>query len=160
MYQLFIKQKVFKLTDHYPVLDVDGNAVYYVDQSFQLLGDHFRLRRLDGKRALSINREVFTILPRFLVENDDGTSFRVSQRFSLFGKKIDLESDDYNLYLRGSFWDYNFDVYEGKSLVGRIQKKFLTWGDSFVIDVYDPDFEEELLALLICVDLIQDRNNS
>ena len=31
MYELYIKQRVFKITDHYDVLDVNQNPVYHVD---------------------------------------------------------------------------------------------------------------------------------
>lgn len=30
MYKLYIKQKVFKITDHYPIIDENENEVYYV----------------------------------------------------------------------------------------------------------------------------------
>ena len=31
MYELYIKQKVFKITDHYEVMDSNQNPVYRVD---------------------------------------------------------------------------------------------------------------------------------
>ena len=54
----------------------------------------------------------------------------------------------------------DFSVYYGEVEVGSIRKEYLTWGDTYVINVIDPTYEEELVALLIAVDNIKDNEES
>ena len=46
MYELYIKQKVFKITDHYEVMDSNQNPVYRVDQDFRLVGNTVHVSRI------------------------------------------------------------------------------------------------------------------
>lgn len=156
MYKLYIKQKVFKITDHYPIFNEAREEVYQVDQDFKLIGNRIRVAKKDGTKSFVLNKLLFRIPPQYEVVFNDGKSFLIKQNFRLFKKDIDLISDDYNLELTGNLWDLNFDVkYQGK-VVGHIDKIWLAWGDTYEITVFDPSFEEELVALFIAVDAIKD----
>ena len=142
MYELYIKQKVFKITDHYDVMDANQNPVYHVDQDFRLIGNTVHVSRMDGSEAFVINREVLTIMPKYTVDFSNGKTARIKQ--------------NYSLRLEGSFWDMDFGVFNNGTEVGNISKQFLSWGDTYVIRVFDAEFEEALIALLIAVDNIKD----
>lgn len=157
MYNLYIKQKVFKITDHYEVFNENSKPVYQVDQDFKLIGNTIKVKKLDGSKSFVINREIFTLLPVYNVNFSDGKEFQIKKNFTFFKKSIDVISSDYELNLSGNFWDLNFDVSDGGRHVGSIKKEFLSWGDTFTISVYDETYEEELLALLIAVDDILDQ---
>ena len=58
MKQLFIKQKVLKITDHYPVLDENGNETYHVDEDFKFFGKKIYVTRSDGSHVFTITREL------------------------------------------------------------------------------------------------------
>lgn len=156
MYKLYIKQKVFKITDHYPVLNEAGEEVYQVDQDFKLIGKRIMAAKKDGSKSFVLEKKLFKIPPQYEVVFSDGKSLLIKQNFSLFKKDIDLISSDYNLELRGNFWDLNFDVKNQGKVVGHIDKAWLSWGDTYEITVFDQAFEEELLALFIALDAIKD----
>lgn len=156
MYNLYIKQKVFKITDHYDVFDEAGNPVYRVDQDFTWVGHRVHVNKYDNSKSFTIERVIFTLMPKYEIKFSDGNIIEIQQRFAFFKKKIDLISTDYNLRLEGSFWDYNFEVYDDDELVGSIQKAVWSFSDTFQISVINPEYEEELLALMITVDNIQD----
>lgn len=160
MYKLYIKQKVFKITDHYPVLNEAGEEVYQVDQDFKIIGNRITVTKKDGSKSFVLEKKLFKMLPEYEVVFDDGKSFRIKQNFRWFKKDIDLISQDYNLKLRGDLWDLNFDVENQGQVVGHIDKAWFTWGDTYEITVFDEAFEEELLALLIVVDAIKDDENA
>lgn len=86
----------------------------------------------------------------------DGKQIMLNQKFRFFKTGIDVISDDYELNLEGDFLDLNFEVFSEENKIGHIYKQWLSWGDTFTIDVMDPDFEEELLALMM-VDFISDQ---
>lgn len=156
MYELYIKQRVFKITDHYDVLDVNQNPVYHVDQDFRLIGNTVHVSRMDGSEAFVINRKVLTLMPKFDVEFSNGKTAEIKQNFTFFKKSIDILSEDYSLRLEGSFWDMDFGVFNNEIEVGNIRKQIFAWGDTYVISVFDAEFEEALIALLIALDNIKD----
>lgn len=160
MYKLYIKQKVFKITDHYPVLNEEGEAVYQVDQDFTLIGNRITVTKNDGSHSFVLEKKLLTFMPQYTVVFNDGKSFLIKKNFTLFKKDINLISDDYTLKLIGNFWDLNFDIENQGQVVGHIDKALLSWGDTFEITVFDQAFEEELVALLIVVDAIKDDEKS
>ena len=160
MYELYVKQKVFKITDHYEVMDMSGEAVYYVDQDFKFIGNTVHVVKADGSSSFVVDKEIFTFMPRYTVNFNNGKSIKIRQNFTFFKKDIDIISDSYSLKLQGNFWDMDFSVYYGEVEVGSIRKEYLTWGDTYVITVIDPTYEEELVALLIVVDNIKDNEES
>ena len=160
MYKLYIKQKVFRLRDVYPVLDEEGKTVYQVNQDFKLVGNTVHVTQVANQRSFVIDRELFRLLPHYQVRFDDGSSMTISQRFTFLRKEIEISSSQYQLNLQGDYlWDLNFAVYNGQYKVGQINKAWLAWGDTYEITVLDPKFEEALLALLIALDDILDQEN-
>jgi len=163
MKKLYITQKVFKITDHYPILNANQEPVYQVDQDFKLIGNTVHVKDHNGRELFSVNKEVFTILPKYDVVFNDGRSITLKSRFTFFKKAIDVYMDGHNLLLEGNFLDYNFRLMDGGQIVGSIEKAFLTWGDTYEISVHDESKEEVLIAIMIAVDCIKDseqnRNN-
>ena len=160
MYELYIKQKVFKITDHYEVMDANQNPVYRVDQDFRLVGNTVHVSRMDGSEAFVINRQVFTIMPKYDVEFDNGKTALIKQNFTFFKKSIDMIFDNSVLNLDGSFWDMEFAVFANNNEIGSISQRYISWGDTYVITVLDAEYEEALLALAIVVDNIKDNEKN
>lgn len=156
MKKLYIQQKVFKITDHYPVLDENRNPVYYVDQDFKLIGNTVHVNSLDGKEVFSVNKEVLTIMPKYVVTFDDGRQAVLKSRFSLFNKRIDVELDDSKIELKGNFFDFQFTIFEENCEIGSISKELFAWGDTYVLNIIDESKEKIILALMIAVDCIKD----
>lgn len=156
MRKLYIKQKVFKITDSYPVMDENQNPVYYVDQDFKLIGNTVHVKDVSGREIFVVDKEILTFLPRYLVKFSDGRQVALKSRFSFLKKQIDVESKNYQLELKGDFFDFQFSIYDGGREIGSISREFFTWGDTYVLNVIDASKEEIILALMIAVDCIKD----
>jgi len=156
MRELYIKQKVFKITDHYPVMDQNGDLVYQVDQDFKLIGNKVRVSNAEGVEIFVVDKEILTFLPRYQISFANGQHVTIKSRFTLFAKQIDVESEGLNLFLQGSFFDYDFEVYQGDRVIGSISKQFMTFGDTYELKIYDESLEVYVLALMIAVDCIKD----
>ena len=160
MKQLFIKQKVFKITDHYPITDSNGSVHYYVDQDFRFIGHTVHVTRADGSPVFTVDREIFRLLPRYQVHFADGNSIRLQSHFSFLFRRISIAPESANLRLEGDFFDYNFQVYQGNNSIGNIRKVWLTWGDTYELTIYDERFEELFIAVVIAVDRLKDEAES
>lgn len=38
--------------------------------------------------------------------------------------------------------------------IAQIHKKWLTWGDTYEVEIYNEDFEETIVALVIAIDCV------
>ena len=160
MRKLYLNQKIFKITDHYEVFDEYGNAVYQVDQEFRFIGNTVHVRKFDGTNGFTIERGFYFFLPTYEITFDDGKEIKIKQNFTFFRKDIDLISYDYNLKLKGNFWDMDFEIFEGDRVVGRIYKEYFTFRDKFVLEILEDEYEDEILALTIAIDEIKDNQQS
>ncbi len=156
MKKLYIKQKVFKITDHYPVLDENQNAVYQVDQDFKLIGNTVHVSDAHGSNVFTIDKEVFTLLPKYVVKFSNNKEIRLHSRLRLLGKQIDVLPEELGIVLEGDIFNYNFSVYRHGTLIGTIKKQFLTWGDTYELTIIDESHQDIIVALMIAVDCIKD----
>ncbi|MFP4457937.1 MAG: LURP-one-related family protein [Clostridia bacterium] len=67
MNTLYVKQNVFKITDHYRIFDENQTPVYQADQDFKLVGNTVHVSDLHGQEVFVINKVVFTLLPKYEV---------------------------------------------------------------------------------------------
>ena len=156
MKNYYFKENLFKITDHYPILDDDGREVYYVDQDFTLIGYDVKISDIDGNEILKIEKEVFSLLQKFNVNFSDGKFMRVESKISFLVRRIQVDYDGESLRLEGQFPDLNFEIYKGDKVIGEIEKTFFSLADTYRFTVYDEDYTESLLALTLCVNNIKD----
>ena len=62
MKNYYFKENLFKITDHYPILDDDEREVYYVDQDFTFIGYDVKISDMKGREILKIEKEVFSLM--------------------------------------------------------------------------------------------------
>lgn len=160
MRQLYIRQKVFKITDKYPITDGEGRIFYHVDQDFRLIGHTVHVFRADGSRLFTIDRQLFKLLPQYVVSFEDGNSITLKSRFTFFRRAIDIDPDRLGLRLEGDFIDHNFSVYRGSQLIGSIHKAWLSWGDNYELRIFEETYEALFIAIVIAVDRLIDEAQS
>ena len=156
MKNYYFKENLFKITDHYPILDDDGREVYYVDQDFTLIGYDVKISAIDGNEILKIEKELFSLLQKFNVNFSDGKFMKVESKISFLVRKIGIDYNGESLRLEGQFPDLNFEIYKGDKVIGEIEKTFFSLADTYRLTVYDEDYTESLLALTLCVNNIKD----
>ncbi|MDO4711440.1 MAG: LURP-one-related family protein [Peptostreptococcaceae bacterium] len=156
MRRLYVQQKIFKITDHYPIMDEDGNTVYQVDEDFQLIGKTVHVSDASGRHLFTVRRELLTFLPRFTVDFADGYDLTLQSKFSFFRNVIEVQPTGIGITIEGDFFSKNFDVLKNGRLIGRIDRKLFTIGDKFAIEVADESNEELFIAVMIAVDAIID----
>ncbi len=154
--KLYLKQKVFKFLDHYDVYDEEQNVIFTVNQKFRFLGFHADVTAKEGFSSFVIDKEVFRFLPKYILTFEDGEQIILNFRFSFIQRKIDVESTFGNLFVRGNFWDLDFDVLKEEEVIATISKKWLTWGDTYEIDIYDKKYASEVLGIVIAIDSQKD----
>lgn len=155
--KLLIKQRVFSWTDTYDVYDEAGNVKYFVKAELFSLGHQIHVYDTGGRELAVIHERIFTLLPAFEVEINGRIVGTIQKKFTLFKPKYEI---DYNGWrVDGDFFAWDYDVYDGCSPIIHISKELFRWGDTYVIDFYNPADELEGILLVIAIDAANCGNN-
>ena len=156
MKKLFIKQRVFKITDHYPVLDENGDIVYQVDQDFKFIGNKVHVKDAFGREIFVIEREVFSLLPKYMITFENGLSVQIKSRLSFLKKTIDVEAEGISFLVEGDYFNHNFSVFQNQIMIGSVTQALFSLGDTFAITIYEEDKQDLILGIMIAIDCIKD----
>lgn len=161
MKNYYFKEKFFKITDHYPILDDDENEVYYVDQDFKLIGYKARISDKNKNPIIEIDKEIFSLLQKFNANFSDGKFMRLESKISFLVRTISIDYEGERLRLEGAFPDLNFNIFKEDELIGEIEKTFFALADTYKLTVHYESYTSALIALTLCLNNMKDadRNN-
>lgn len=157
--RLLIKQRVFSWTDTYDVYDESGRPRYFVKSEFFSIGHKIHVYdSLTNLEVGSISQKIIAFLPKFTVQINGNYVGTVEKRLSLFKPKYSI---DYNGWeVTGNIFGWDYDVVSGSNTIMHISKEFLTFGDTYVLDFYNPENEIMGLLLVIAIDAANCSDNN
>ncbi|MBE6042061.1 MAG: hypothetical protein E7220_06025 [Clostridiales bacterium] len=158
---LFSSSKIFTLHHHIDITDEFDNIVYQSESKFLSLHDKTDIIDAHGNHIAHIERKVLTIHERHLIVMEDGTDFELSNEL------FHLIKDITNIYglgwqIRGNILGLNFELIdENGDLVALIGQKLISIHDKFSIDIYQPDHEAKVVAIVVALQhMLKDREAS
>lgn len=161
MKKLYFKEKFFKITDHYPILDENGHEAYYLDQDFTFIGYRSKVSDKNGNTVFKIGREILAFFPRYTVSFEDGQTMVIQQKFEFFKHRVHVYMDNETLNLSGNIFHYDFDIQNGAGKnIGTVRRKIFTLTDTYELTIVDETYTEELIALVICLNNMIDREQA
>ncbi len=160
MKKYYFKEKFFKLTDKYPILDENGNEVYFFDQDFKFVGYKAKLKDMDGNILFDISKKVLSFLQTYYVDFYDGSHMEINQKLSFLKRKVNAFYEGKEINLRGNYLDHDFEVYFKNNLIAEMNKKFFAFTDQYELTVYDEDFTLLLIALCLCINEMKNRDDA
>lgn len=160
MKKYYFKEKFFKITDKYPILDENGKEVFFFDQDFKFVGYEAKLKDMDGNILFNISKKILSFLQTYYVDFFDGSRMEINQKLSFLKRKVDAFYDGKELNLKGSFMDHDFEVYYKNNLIADMNKKFFAFSDQYELTVYDENFTLVLIALCLCINEMKNRDDA
>ena len=155
MSQLLIKQKVFALSDTYNVYDESGNPKYFIKNEFFKLAHKLHVYDREGGVELGmIQQKLFHLLMEFEIFINGYSWGIIKQQLSFLKPKYSIEYKNWRL--EGDIFHWNYSVYEGDRLVVTINRKLFQWGDTYVLNVANPEDELPALMVVITMDLARE----
>ena len=155
---LFTTTKVFTLHHHIDITDEQGSIVYQADTKFPSIHDKTDIRDAEGRQVAHIERKLMTLHERHYVTMADGKKFEMSNElFHLVKDITNIEGLDWQL--RGNIAGLNFELYDGQDrVIAVIGQKMLSMHDKYCIDLYQPEFQDITIAILVTLQhMIKDR---
>lgn len=158
---LYTSTKVFTLHHRIEIMD-DQEQVQYRAQSKAIsLHDKTELFDAAGSSVAKISRKFWTLHQRHFVDMADGTHFELSTEiFHIYKDVTNIEGLGWQL--RGNIFGLNFELYDAdESVIAVIGQKMFSIHDKYCIDIYRPECEATVIAILVTLQhIISDRQKS
>ncbi len=160
-YSLYTSSKVFSLHHHIDIMDDNKNIVYQARSKFLSLHDKTDLYKASGEHIAHIERKILTLHERHFITMADGLTFELSNEFFHIIKDV-TNIVGLGWQLRGNILALNFELYDKDgSIIAVIGQKMLSLHDKYCIDIYKPEYEQIILAILVTLQhMIRDREAS
>ncbi|SDB56585.1 LURP-one-related/scramblase family protein [Butyrivibrio sp. INlla16] len=158
---LFTTSKVFTLHHKIDITDSAENVVYHAETKFPSIHDKTDIFDASGNSVAHIERKFFTLHERHFVSMTGGASFEISNEILHIIKDI-TNIVGLGWQLKGNILGLNFELYDGKGeIIAVISQKMLSIHDKYCIDIYKPEHEKAVVAILITLQhMIRDRETA
>ena len=157
-HSLFTTTKVFTLHHHIDITDDREQIVYQANTKFPSLHDKTDITDAQGNQVAHIERKFFSLHHRHFVTMASGQQFQISTEFFHIYKDI-TNIEELGWQLRGNIFGLNFELYDQEeNVIAVISQKMLSLHDKYCIDIYKPEHEHIVVAILITLQhIIKDK---
>ena len=158
--KLYIKQRIFSIVNKYDIYDEQENVVYDVDSELFTIGAKLHLKDINGQELYYIKKKLTFLLAQYEIYKDNDLCATVNQELSLFHAKLNVDSSFGKFDISGDFMSMDYEISRNGQYFGSIHKKWLSWGDSYELDIPDEENAGFLCALVVAIDncLHNDKN--
>lgn len=150
--KLYIKQKVFSFGDKYDIYDASGKPVFYVDSELITMTPRIHLYNLNKEELFYIKRKVTFFMARYEIYQQGTLVAEVEQKISLFKNQLNIHSAYGEFTLNGDVFAHNFDILKDGRPYGTVRKQWLSWGDSYELEVNEHEVVPYFCSLVIAID--------
>lgn len=145
--RLLIKQRVFSWSDTYDIYDENENIRYFVKAEVLALGHQLHVYDARNNEVGRISQDLLTFLPAFEIEVNGVKQGTIQKKFSFLTPRYEIDFNGWRV--EGDFLGWDYDVYSQCCPIIHITKEVLHWGDTYVIDIANP--EDELMGLMLAI---------
>ena len=150
--KLYIKEKVFSWYDQFSVTNIWGEERYYVEGELFSLGKKLHIMYPDGTEAATIHQKPWSFLPKYDIYVNGCRITQVVKQFSLLHPRYSIEGLGWEI--TGDFLTHNYAINSAGKTIASIQKEWMSWGDSYELDIADGNSELVALAVILIIDCI------
>ena len=161
VYSLFTSTKVFSLHHRIEITDSNENVVYRTETKFPSLHVKTEIYKATGEHVAHIEKKFFSLHERHYITMNNGFQFELSNELWHIVKDI-TNIVGLGWQLRGNLLGLNFELYDANgNIIAVIGQKFFSIHDKYCIDIYKPEHEETVVAILVTLQhMIRDRENT
>jgi len=145
--KFLIKQRVFSWGDKYDIYDEQGNEKYFVKGEVFSFGHKLHVFDKYDREIGSVHEKLFTFPKQFEIVMNGSVRGNITKQFTFFKQQYDIDFNGW--HVDGDFLEWNYDVYSGGRPIIHINKEWLSWGDTYMINIENP--EDELMGLMLVV---------
>ncbi len=156
--KLYLQQKIFSFTTQFSIKDETGNDKYFVKGELISLGKKLHLLNSGNQEIALIQQQFISFLPKFKVLINNSEVAEIVKEFTVFKPKYRVNG--LNWTIDGDFFGHDYQILsDGKALVS-IHKKWMSWGDSYEVDIVPGTDEVMALAVVLAIDCVLEAEES
>ena len=156
--KLYIKQKVFSWGDKFTVKDATGRDRYSVEGEVFTFGKKLHVYDMNGREVAFIKQEVWSWMPRYYVFFGDRQVAEIKKEFTFFFPQYSIEGLGWEI--NGSFMAHEYEITKNGHPIVSISKEWMTWGDSYELNIANPQDELVALAVVLTIDCVMAAQSS
>ena len=156
--KLYIKEKVFSWGDKFFVKDETGNDKYIVQGEVFSWGKKLHVYDMMGSEVAFIKQEVWSWMPRFYVFCGERQVAEIRKEFTFFFPKYAIEGLGWEI--NGRFMEHDYEITQAGMPIVTITKEWMTWGDTYELDIRDPRDEIIALAVVLTIDCVNEAQSN
>ena len=160
-HSLFISTNFWSFRQMTKIVEEDGSVAYRAKSRAISLHDKTTITDARGELVAKIEKKVLTLREYHRVMMADGTRFDIAHELlQLFEDTAEIT--DLGWTLRGNYVSLNFELYDADgSIIAVVGKKLVSIKDKYAIDIYRPELEQEVVAVLVALQhTLRGRTNS
>ena len=154
--KLYIQEKLFTLKNKFSVKDELGNDKYIVEGELFSLGKRLHVKDLTGNEIALVKQKILTLLPRFYVVINNSVVAQINKMFTFFSPRYTVRGVEWAV--EGDFTSHHYSISKSGIIVATINKKWVSWGDSFELDIVRDEDVILALAVVLAIDSVTDAN--
>jgi uncharacterized protein YxjI len=152
MHRLYVEQKMMSLRGRFAVTDEHGGPLYQVEGSFLQIPKSFTISDVAGRPRARVWKQPVSWLPRFYVEIEGVQVATIQKSMSFLRPRYSVEGP--GLTVAGNVWDMRFELLQGGTVVGRVDKRW-TLRDRYAIEIERPEDELLVLGIVLAIDYVK-----
>lgn len=156
--KLYMKQKVFSFKDKFTIKDEYGKDKYYIEGEFLSIGKKLRIYDVNHNELAFVRQKVLAFMPKFTIEIDGREIAEIVKKVTFFKPKYYVEGLDWNV--EGDFFSHDYTVVSGNKEIVSIHKAWMSWGDTFELDIMEDRDEVTALAVVLAIDAVMDAQSA
>lgn len=156
--KLYIKQKVFSWGDKFTVKDESGQDRYYVEGEVFTFGKKLHVYDMTGREVAFIKQELWSWLPRFYVFCAGRQVAEIKKEFTFLLPKYTIAGLGWEI--DGSFLAHDYQITRNGCPIVSIRKEWMSWGDSYELNISNPQDEIIALAVVLTIDCVLEAQSS
>lgn len=149
MSRYYINQN-FSFRDRFRITNENQEDVFFAEGEFLSFGKKIRLYTMDGEELLFVKEQIFKFLSQYDFYIGDQLVGEMKRELSFFKARYTMLQPDWTI--QGDLWSHNYEIKAGNQMIAVIRKKVFSFMDAYEIEVYEEDFVEIVLGIVIAID--------
>lgn len=150
-HSLFISTSFWSFKQKTKIVGDDGSVAYTASSRLISLHDKTTISDAHGDLVATVEKKILTLREYHRVTMADGIRFDIAHEFfQLFEDTAQIA--DLGWTLCGNYLSLNFELYdENDRIIAVVGKKLISVKDKYAIDIYLPELEQEVVAVLVAL---------
>lgn len=150
MSKYYINQK-FSFRDRFTIKDENLEDIFVAEGEFFSFLKKITLQTMTGEDLLLIREKMSLLMAKFDFYIEEQLVCEMQQKFTWFKKHYEIITPPWRI--EGDIWAHDYQVMDGNKTIAKISKKWFTIMDAYEIEVFEEDYLELLLGIVIAIDI-------